>query len=57
MSPFALTLEKTRTGTLRVELEPALNAFGSTLLVAKDDSEPGIHAWVRRTQARMTPEE
>jgi DNA-binding transcriptional ArsR family regulator len=55
--PFALTLEKTKSETLLVELEPALNAFGSTLLVAKDDSEPGIHEWVRKTQVQMTPEE
>jgi DNA-binding transcriptional ArsR family regulator len=55
--PFALNLEKTRPEALTVELEPALNAFGSTLLVAKDESEPGIHEWVRRTQVAMTPEE
>ncbi len=57
MSPFALNLEKTRPEVLSVELEPALNAFGSTLLVAKDETEPGIHDWVRRTHAAMTPEE
>lgn len=57
MSPFALNLEKTTSETITVELEPALNGFGSTLLVAKDDNEPGIHDWVRRTQRRMTPEE
>src|SRR5512134_677160 len=55
--PFALNLEKTTPETLSVELEPALNAFGSTLLVAKDDNEPGINDWVRRTQRHMTPEE
>jgi len=57
MSPFALNLEKTRPEVLSVELEPALNAFGSTLLVAKDEAEPGVHEWVRRTHAAMTAEE
>ncbi len=57
MAPFALNLERTKNETLTVELQPALNAFGSAFLVAKDESEPGIHEWVRRTQAAMTPEE
>jgi len=57
MSPFAINLETTRSENLIIELAPALNAFGSTLLAAKDDVEPGIHEWVRRTQAAMTPEE
>jgi DNA-binding transcriptional ArsR family regulator len=57
MAPFALNLEKSRSQTNTVELEPALSAFVSALLVAKDDTEPGIHEWVRRTQMAMTPEE
>jgi DNA-binding transcriptional ArsR family regulator len=57
MAPFALNLEKTSGQAMAVQLEPALNPFVSALLVAKDDSDPGIHEWVRRVQAKMTPEE
>src|SRR5574340_1277398 len=57
MSPFAMQLQKTRSETMTVDLEPALNAFISALLVAKDDNDPGIHDWVRRAQSGMTKEE
>ena len=35
MSPFALNLEKTRTENSLVMIEPAINAFGSMLLLSK----------------------
>ena len=57
MSTFALELDKIKTGTAPVMLEPALNAFGSMLLIAKSDDEPGIHEWVSKTRAQMLPEE
>ena len=43
MSPFALNLEKTKTTNSLVMIEPALNAFGSMLLISKAEDEPGIH--------------
>jgi DNA-binding transcriptional ArsR family regulator len=57
MSPFALNLEKTKTETSLVMIEPALNAFGSMLLISKADDEPGIHEWVSKTRAHMSSEE
>jgi ArsR family transcriptional regulator len=57
MSPFAIDLEKTRTQTSLVTLEPALNVFGSMLLLAHPQDDPGIHEWVVKTRAQMTVEE
>lgn len=57
MSPFALDLEKTRPSNSLVMLEPALNAFGSMLLLSKGGDEPGVHEWVTRTLAQMSVEE
>ena len=55
--PLAINLEKTRTEDSLVTLEPALNAFGSMLLVSHKEDEPGIHQWVAETRAKMTSEE
>ena len=57
MSPFAIELEKTQMETSLVMIEPALNAFGSMLLVAKAADDPGIHEWVTKTRAAMSSEE
>ena len=57
MSPFALNLEKTRTKNSLVQIEPALNAFGSMLLISNAEDEPGIHEWVSKTRAQMSSEE
>jgi ArsR family transcriptional regulator len=57
MSPFALNLEKTRTENSLVAIEPALNAFGSMLLISKAEDEPGIHEWVAKTRGQMSSEE
>ena len=57
MSPFALNLEKTQIKSSPVMLEPALNAFGSMLLISKGEDEPGIHEWVGKTRAQMSAEE
>src|SRR5215213_11560679 len=57
MSPFALDLEKTKTESSLVQLEPALNAFASMLLISKAEDEPGIHEWVTRTRSQMSREE
>jgi ArsR family transcriptional regulator len=57
MAPFALDLEKTKIGSSLVRIEPALNAFGSMLLLAKSEDEPGIHEWVTRTWMQMSKEE
>lgn len=58
MSPFALNLEKPKPDNLLVSVEPALNGFGSMLLLAKDEgSSPGIHEWVTKTRAQMTQDE
>ena len=57
MAPFALDLEKTKIRSSIVRLEPALNAFGSMLLVAKADDEPGFHDWVAKTRSQMSKEE
>ena len=57
MSPFALNLEKTRTENSLVMIEPAINAFGSMLLISKGEDDPGIHEWVTKTRAQMSNEE
>src|SRR5215203_2033957 len=57
MSPFAINLEKAKTETSLLLIEPALNAFGSMLLISKSEDEPGIHEWVTKTSAQMSPEE
>jgi ArsR family transcriptional regulator len=57
MSPFALNLEKTQTRSSLVMIEPAINAFGSMVLISKGEDEPGIHEWVPKTRAKMSPEE
>jgi DNA-binding transcriptional ArsR family regulator len=57
MSPFALNLEKIKLGNSLVMLEPALNAFGSMLLISKGEDEPGIHEWVTKTRLQMSSEE
>jgi ArsR family transcriptional regulator len=57
MAPFALDLEKTRVSDSLVMLEPAINAFGSMLLLSKGDDDPGIHEWVAKTRAQMSQEE
>ncbi len=55
--PFQLELEKTDTPVVSIALEPALNAFGSLLLLAKHESDPGIHPWVTKTRSQMSAEE
>jgi DNA-binding transcriptional ArsR family regulator len=57
MAPFALDLEKTKIQSSLVRLEPALNAFGSMILVAKAEDEPGFHEWVTKTRSQMSSEE
>jgi DNA-binding transcriptional ArsR family regulator len=57
MAPFALDLEKTKIKNSLVRVEPALNAFGSMLLVAKEEGEPGIHEWITKTGLQMSNEE
>lgn len=57
MSPFNLNLEKTRYEPKLVSVEPALNAFGSMLLISKAGDDPGIHEWVSKTRAKMSIEE
>ncbi len=57
MSPFILDLEKTKISSSLVRIEPALNAFGSMLLISKAEDEPGIHEWVTKTRLQMSNEE
>lgn len=57
MAPFALNLEKARTKSSPVTLEPALNAFVSMLLISKAEYEPGIHEWVTKTRQQMSGDE
>lgn len=57
MAPLVLDLLKTRTADSLVRIEPALNAFGSMILVAHGENEPGIHEWVDKTRIQMSPEE
>ncbi|HLO17053.1 MAG TPA: hypothetical protein VK206_19625, partial [Anaerolineales bacterium] len=57
MAPFVLNLEKTKIGNQLVRIEPALNAFGSMLLVTHSGDDPGIHEWVGKTYAKMSSEE
>jgi ArsR family transcriptional regulator len=57
MTPFALNLEKTNIEASLVSIEPALNGFGSMLLVAKDEGDPGVHEWVSKTRMKMSEEE
>ncbi|HEU0294976.1 MAG TPA: metalloregulator ArsR/SmtB family transcription factor [Anaerolineales bacterium] len=58
MSPFAIELEKTQMESALVSIEPALNVFGSMLLISKaEEGDPGIHEWVTKTRALMSVEE
>jgi len=57
MSPFALDFEKTQTETSLVMVEPAMNGFGTMLLISKAEDDPGIHEWVTKTRASMSNEE
>jgi DNA-binding transcriptional ArsR family regulator len=57
MAPFVLDLQKAIIANSLVRTEPALNAFGSMLLVAHSDDEPGLHEWVAKTRQRMSAEE
>ena len=57
MTPFAITLEKTRSDEKLIRVEPALNAFGSMLLTSKEDEQPGLHEWVTKTRMAMSAEE
>lgn len=57
MSPFALNLEKAHTKSDLVSVEPAINAFGSMILISKAKDDPGIHEWVLKTRAKMSSEE
>lgn len=57
MSPFAINLEKTSTDEKLVQIEPALNAFESMLLISKGYEQPGLHEWATKTRAAMTSEE
>jgi ArsR family transcriptional regulator len=57
MAPFALNLERTKVETALVKIEPALNAFGSMLLISKGEDDPGLHEWVMKTRLQMTNEE
>ena len=57
MAPFALDLEKIKIKSSFVRLEPALNAFGTMLLVAKSEDEPGFHDWVTKTRSQMSSDE
>jgi DNA-binding transcriptional ArsR family regulator len=57
MSPFALELEKAKIENLLVRIEPAMNAFGSMLLLSKGQDDPGIHEWITKTRAAMSAEE
>lgn len=57
MSPFNLNLEKTRSNSRLVSVEPVLNAFGSMLLLSKAENDPGIHEWVSKTREKMSKEE
>ena len=57
MAPFAINLEKTRTTTSLVMVEPALNVLGSMLLLSHKEADPGIHDWVSKTRAQMSPDE
>lgn len=55
--PFPLKLEKTKSETIQVALEPALNAFESLFLLAKEEYDAGIHDWVQQTRMQMSAEE
>jgi DNA-binding transcriptional ArsR family regulator len=57
MAPFALDLEKTKIKSSLVRIEPALNVFGSMLLIAKAEDEPGFHEWLTKTRSQMSSEE
>ena len=57
MSPFVSDLEKTKTQTALVQLQPGLNAFGSMLLISTGADEPGVHEWISKTRALMSAEE
>jgi len=57
MAPFEINLENARIEPKIVVVEPAINAFGSMLLVSKCKDDPGIHEWVTRTCGQMSAEE
>jgi len=55
--PVTLELEKTNISNLTFALEPAANGLESSLLLAKHETEPGLHTWVEKTRSIMTAEE
>jgi hypothetical protein len=55
--PVTLELEKTNISNLTFALEPATNGLESSLLLAKHETEPGLHTWVEKTRSIMTAEE
>ena len=55
--PFALELDKLAVDAVAVRLEPALNALGSALLVARQEDDLGVHEWVGKTRAAMSKDE
>ena len=48
---------ETPTDPFSFQLEPALNALHSMLLLSKTDMFGGLHEWVRHTRDEMTPEQ
>lgn len=57
MSPFVLELEKTKTSSSLVRIEPAMNIFGSMLLIAHGEDDPGLHEWVTKTRRQMSADD
>jgi DNA-binding transcriptional ArsR family regulator len=57
MPPIPVVLEKTSQKSITVSLSPTRNVFSSMLLLAKNEDEPGIHAWIAKTRANMSESE
>ena len=55
--PVTLDLEKTDISNVTFALEPAANGLESSLLLAKYETQPGLHSWVEKTRSNMTGEE
>jgi DNA-binding transcriptional ArsR family regulator len=55
--PVTLDLEKTDVSNVTFALEPAANGLESSLLLAKNELEPGLHGWVEKTRSIMSGDE
>ncbi len=57
MSPTYQHMVRTSTNQALINIEPAINAFTSMILVANEGCDPGLNEWTNRVNVQMSPEE